>query len=180
MKEAIDFARKHFSKYNKSSKPVLKHSINVGRKLSKLNYPIETVRVGILHDVIEDSNCKISEIESKFGEKVAHLVSALSYNSNITDPIERHRDLIQRIVKAGKEAMIIKVIDNMDNLPYVDKIKDLKKRNLVIKKHLFTIKSFERFLKDDPMFRKYKSKVNLFQDPEITTCRIYENNGGDN
>lgn len=62
----------------RNPKPVILHSLRVGLKLQELNQSKEVVIAGILHDLIEDTNCKISQIKKKFGSKVAKLVSACS------------------------------------------------------------------------------------------------------
>ena len=43
----------------------------------------------ILHDVIEDTDTKIEEVKSKFGDNVAKLVEANSFDESIEDKTER-------------------------------------------------------------------------------------------
>lgn len=159
IEKAIVFMIDCFSKCCMNKKPVILHSINVGLKLMSLEKPVELVQAGILHDLIEDSDCTGKDIKNEFGESVANLVSTLTFDKTITDYKERWQEAIQRIIDAGTDAMIIKVVDNMLNFPYYIKILDKKKREELIWKYKFTIKSFEQYLKGNNLFEEYKKAV---------------------
>ena len=79
---------------------------------------------GFLHDLLEDTDCELSEIEKEFGERMAKLVSACTFDENIEDYQERWRKLVSNIKRVGRAAMIIKLADQMDNLPYYALISD--------------------------------------------------------
>ena len=159
IEKAIIFMVKKFSENCKNKKPVIMHSIRVGFKLMDLGKSIEVIQAGILHDLIEDSDCTKEDIEDTFGKKVANLVSALTFDETIEDYKERWREAIQRIIDAGTDAMIIKIVDNMENLPYFAKIYDKKRKKELIWKYKFTIDSFEHCLKGDKSFEEYKKAV---------------------
>ena len=99
----------------RNSKPLILHSIRVGMKLLDLNQPTEVVVAGILHDLVEDTNCTTEQIKNAFGKKVSNLVYALT-QEKIEDYKERWHVLLGKIKKAGKSAMIMKIVDCNDNL----------------------------------------------------------------
>jgi (p)ppGpp synthase/HD superfamily hydrolase len=65
-----------------------------------LNY---AVQLALLHDTLEDTETKLSELEEKFGEKVALGVEALTKNDNLTSKKERMDDSLIRINKLERE-----------------------------------------------------------------------------
>lgn len=99
-------------------KPVILHSILVGLSLAKLNYPIYIIQAGFLHDVIEDSKVSIESVKEKFGDKVAAIVSACTYNHSIRNKVEQYRDAMNRAAEIGKDALVVMAADLIQNEPY--------------------------------------------------------------
>jgi len=161
IEKAIVFMIDCFSKCCKNEKPVILHSIEVGMKVMNMSKPIEIVQAGIIHDLLEDSDCKENEIEEKFGKRVKELVLALTFDETIVDYKKRWQEAIQRIVNAGTDAMTIKIVDNLQNLPYFVKVYDKKRKKELIWKYKLTIDSFEHYLKDDKSFEEYKKAVSV-------------------
>ena len=72
-------------------KPVIFHSIRMGVILYDYNYDLDIVRAAILHDVIEDSDTSVTDIAEKFGNRVAEIVQANTFDKNAGDrPEQRH------------------------------------------------------------------------------------------
>jgi GTP pyrophosphokinase len=68
----------------------------------------------MLHDVVEDTDVTLSEIEKEFGSDVADLVFELtSYRMDGEDKAEY---LSQRMTNMSDEALLIKLCDRLDNL----------------------------------------------------------------
>lgn len=67
------------SGYN--TKPVLLHSIQVAEMLWERGYPQHVATAAILHDVVEDADITVEDVEQGFGQQVALYVDAL----NISD-----------------------------------------------------------------------------------------------
>ncbi len=65
----------------------------------------------LFHDLIEDTDISLSEIENKFGRNVASIVSEVSI------PIKTEKDVyLENLKNASVEAKIIKLADRIDNL----------------------------------------------------------------
>ncbi|MFX0038340.1 MAG: HD domain-containing protein [Promethearchaeota archaeon] len=70
----------------------------------------------LLHDLLEDTNLTIKEIENKFGKKVASIVN------ESTKPQELKKDYwLENFKNYSKEAKIIKIADRIDNLLDMEK-----------------------------------------------------------
>lgn len=113
--KTINFLIKSINTTGHNPKPVISHSIKVTMFLVGLGYEENIIIAALLHDLIEDSNVKYGNIKEKFGEKIAVLVEALSFDPTIKDRDKRDKDEIDKAVKFGKPALIIKAADFIDN-----------------------------------------------------------------
>lgn len=106
-KTALKFiAKKHAGQKRYNGNPYIIHPIRVSQDVSG---SVEKV-VALLHDVIEDTDTTVAEIESIFGTEVAQAVNALSHRKD-----ETWMDYIAR-VKANPIAKAVKLSDISDNL----------------------------------------------------------------
>ena len=82
LEEAIIYATiMHQGKVRKfSSSPYILHPIEVAQILSTMTDDEEIISAGILHDIVEDTDGTLKEIEKRFGKRVAVLVSSDSEN----------------------------------------------------------------------------------------------------
>ena len=157
MERAIIILVNCINKKCRNPKPVILHGIRVGLELFRLNQPKEVIVAGILHDLIEDTNCKIDLIKNSFGQKVANLVSALT-QEKIKDYKKRWYILIDKIKRAGKGAMLIKVVDTNDNLTHLPLIKNRKVLKETLWKYQLVIESFRPFLGNFKIFKEFEKK----------------------
>jgi len=140
-----------------NDKPLILHSLRVGFKLQELKQLKEVVIAGILHDLVEDTNCTINQIKEKFGDKVANLVSACTL-PDIKNDKTRWLTFLEQIKKAGKEATIIKIIDANDNLPYTALVKNKDYLKRILWKHQILIEKLKPEIGNLKIFRKYCKK----------------------
>ena len=118
LERAITFLVTTFQQSGNNPKPVILHSIRVALFLYEYQYPEETIIAGVLHDLVEDTDCTILEIEENFGREVAQLVEANTFNSKIADKTEQNREMFSRCQAKGKMALLIKAADILDNSHY--------------------------------------------------------------
>lgn len=140
-----------------NEKPLILHSLRVGFKLQELNQSKEVVLAGILHDLLEDTDCKISQIKKKFGHKVTKLVLACTF-PKVKDDKLRWIKLLNNIKKAGKKAMIIKIIDANDNLPYTALVKNKDYLKRILWKHQMLIEKLKPEIGNLKIFKEYYKK----------------------
>ena len=87
---AYEFAKlAHIDQYRKSGEPYIIHPIQVAGILVDLEMDHETIAGGLLHDVVEDTETSLEEIEAAFNSEVAMLVDGVTklgkikYKSNL-------------------------------------------------------------------------------------------------
>lgn len=117
-----------------SGEPWINHSVGVAQILVDMHMDVDTVCAGLLHDVLEETNITIREIEDAVGDNVADLVKGMSkisgikYGKSNLDEAEKLRRLL---VTMGKDirVIIIKLADrlhNMQTIEYLPREKQIK------------------------------------------------------
>jgi GTP pyrophosphokinase len=124
---ALEYAtEKHAGQKRLSGEPYIRHPIAVATLLLEWDMDIDSVVAGLLHDVAEDTNTKLSEIEAKFGKHVAMLVDGVTKVSraragrkNVADYLpETNENLSKLLIATGSDVrvIIIKLADRLHNL----------------------------------------------------------------
>lgn len=95
--------------------PYVEHPITVAARLDEQGYRDEVLAAALLHDVIEDSDATLEELELLFGADVAGLVGALTDDESIDSYRERKVEHRERVAAADGEAMAIYGADKLTN-----------------------------------------------------------------
>jgi (p)ppGpp synthase/HD superfamily hydrolase len=79
-RDALNFANERHAGQTRDldDLPFVTHPVEVACLLHEAGYPDAVVAAGVLHDVLEDTDAERSELESRFGARVAELVDAVS------------------------------------------------------------------------------------------------------
>lgn len=59
-----------------SNEPYITHPVRVAERLEKEGCSDDLISAGYLHDVVEDTNVSIEDIERQFGKEIADLVAS--------------------------------------------------------------------------------------------------------
>ena len=110
----------------KRKKPLIPHLLRVGKYLHKNNFSEDVVNAGLLHDAIEWMGISEKVIKNKYNEHVLNIVLANTKNRNIDNSIKRREDYVNRCVKVGIDALIVKAADVIDSYYFYKKIKNTK------------------------------------------------------
>lgn len=79
VRRAIVYARKaHGEQRRASGEPYMVHPLATAAILADLHMDLPTIIAGVLHDVVEDTDVTLDELEAAFGETVARLVDGVS------------------------------------------------------------------------------------------------------
>lgn len=119
IEEAVVFLVTRMLESGHNPKPVILHSVRMGVYLYNFNYEPDIVKAAILHDIIEDSDTSIAEIAERFGERVAQIVQANTFDSTAGDRAAQGEECLQRCLKYGRDALIVKAADKLENSFYV-------------------------------------------------------------
>lgn len=121
VKLAYEFAAAaHTGQFRKSGEPYIIHPLCTALTLAQMNLDPTIIIAGLLHDVPEDTEVTIEEIEKNFGVEVAHLVSGVTKLGKIKyRGIERYIENLRKMfvaMAADVRVMIIKFADRLHNL----------------------------------------------------------------
>ena len=93
--------------------PFVTHPVEVACLLHEAGYQDEVVAAGVLHDVLEDTDAERSDLESRFGNRVAELVEAVTDDPTIEDDAERKAALRRQVADAGECAAVVFAADKV-------------------------------------------------------------------
>ena len=120
----------HVGQVRKSGEPYIIHPLYVATILADLEMDKETIAAGLLHDVAEDTEWTIADIEKEFGEDVAHLVDGVTKLNDLqmaenvgadkaSDRAEMQAENLRKMFLAMAKdirVIIIKLADRLHNM----------------------------------------------------------------
>lgn len=71
------------------------------------------VAAGLLHDAVEDSDVGVQEIRSRFGDRVAGVVAAVTEDASVDDYERRKAGLREAVARAGRDAHAVYAADKI-------------------------------------------------------------------
>jgi GTP pyrophosphokinase len=111
----------HAGQVRKSGEPYVTHCVEVAKILAELQLDSVTVASGLIHDVVEDTDVAVADIEKEFGREIAQIVDGLTkignlpLNSTQERQVENYRKLLLSIAKDAR-VILIKLADRLHNM----------------------------------------------------------------
>lgn len=102
-------------KYPGVSVPYVSHIAGVVATLARHGFDLEVQAAGALHDVIEDCGVLPTELELRYGARVADLVRHCSEEDRSLAWEERKRAYVEKFPHKPWEAQAITLADKLDN-----------------------------------------------------------------
>lgn len=111
----------HGDQKRKSGEPYIIHPLAVGSILIQLGMDADTICAGLLHDVVEDTDATLADIEEKFGPEVALMVDGVTKISKLkseSKSLQEAETIRKMFFAMGKDmrVIIIKLSDKLHNM----------------------------------------------------------------
>lgn len=161
--KALHYTAKNLDKSGHNSKPVLFHSFKVSELLSRYGYKEEIVIAAALHDLIEDTDVTYEMLVNDFGKEIADLVLAVSFDPKVEDKLVQAKLMFENAKNYGKDALLIKCSDLIDNIQFVQFVDDKQKRIELFKKYDLFIKIAKDLIGEEEIFKLLQDKFEFYR-----------------
>ena len=163
--KALDFAKqKHKGQYRKGGQEYIVHPLSVSQIVKNQGYGIDYQIVALFHDLLEDTDATISEIEQLSNKEVANAVQILTkYDGyNMAEYVAK--------IKNNDMAFVVKAADRLHNLQSAVDANESFRRKYILE----TIDWYWDFSLDIRKATKFLAKT--LSKPMIEYPFLYEDN----
>lgn len=127
----------HQGQYRASGEPYIAHPIAVAGLLKDLGGSGVMIAAGFLHDVVEDTDITVEEIESRFGVEVRRLVEGVTKLSkfSFSSKTERLAENFRRMflaMAADIRVIVVKLADRLHNMRTLEHLAPEKQRRIAL------------------------------------------------
>ena len=158
MDKAVHYVAKNILESGHNSKPILSHSFRVAELLYQFGYGKNIVIAAILHDLIEDTDVTYEQLKNDFGHEIANLVQAVSFDFQIKDYLKQTKDMFEKCINYGFDALIIKCSDLIQNIDFIQFVDDNKKRIELYKKYEIFLDISKKIIGNTEVYKILKDK----------------------
>ncbi|MDH3476661.1 MAG: HD domain-containing protein, partial [Rhodospirillales bacterium] len=128
--------KKHGSQKRESGDPYFSHPIEVAGILTDLKLDDSSIVTALLHDVVEDTDATLEEIEQVFGPNICRLVDGVTKLTRLELQSEqtRHAENFRKLVLAMSEdirVLLVKLADRLHNMRTLDSVRSEEKRRRI-------------------------------------------------
>jgi len=130
IERAYEYAKKkHQGVYRKTGEEYIHHPLEVAYILARLHCGPQAIISGFIHDIVEDTDTPIEEIEKLFGSDVKYIVDALtkiqrlklSHQDKISLTAEDHKKIFLGMSRDIR-VILIKLADRLHNMRTLDSL----------------------------------------------------------
>ena len=135
LQRAFEFARDaHKAQRRKSGEPYILHPISVALiAAEELMLDTNSVTASFLHDVVEDTDYTIDDIEERFGADVAFLVNVVTKKKKEKYKMSKQVDNYQQLLSSMQydiRALMVKIADRLHNMRTLSSMKPDKQMKI--------------------------------------------------
>jgi len=137
IRRAFEFAEKaHAGQKRKSGEDYIQHSLATALNLARIGMRSKTIAAGILHDVPEDTQVTLKEIEKEFGREIAFIVDGITKLGKIKLRGSKEEIYIENLRKMflamaqDIRVVIIKLADRLHNMETLSALPEEKRERI--------------------------------------------------
>ncbi|MGL5509671.1 MAG: RelA/SpoT family protein [Microcoleaceae cyanobacterium] len=136
--QAFEFANDlHRGQYRKSGEPYICHPVAVAGLLKYLGGDSAMIAAGFLHDIVEDTETTVEDLQRLFGNEVALLVEGVTKLSkfNFSSKTEQQAENFRRMFLAMAQdirVIVVKLADRLHNMRTLDHLAPEKRRAIAL------------------------------------------------
>ena len=124
----------HEGQFRKTGEAYVEHPVAVAAIVFELGLDTTSIAAALLHDVVEDTDVTLEEIEKEFGKETAHLVDGVTKLGKIallTQEEEQAENLRKMLLAMSQDirVMLIKLCDRLHNMRTYEGWKPQKQRD---------------------------------------------------
>lgn len=139
IRKAFDFAQKaHQGQLRKSGEEYFQHSVNTAINLARLGMGSKTISAGLLHDVPEDTEVSLAQIEKEFGKEVSFMVNGVTKLGKIKLRGTQEELYLENLRKmflamaSDIRVVIIKLADRLHNMETLGALPPEKQKRIAL------------------------------------------------
>ena len=126
----------HGAQIRESGDPYFSHPLEVAGILTELKLDQSSIVTALLHDVVEDTDTSIADVERLFGKDIARLVDGVTKLSQLELQSEQSKaaENFRKLVLAMSEdirVLLVKLADRLHNMRTLHSIKSPEKRRRI-------------------------------------------------
>ncbi len=115
----------HKGQTRMSGEPYISHPVAVAREMAEMRMDAQTIAAAILHDVVEDTEVTLADIEGQFGREISTLVDGVSKldQMHFTSRAEAQAESFRKMMLAMIEdirVILVKLADRLHNMRTLD------------------------------------------------------------
>jgi guanosine-3',5'-bis(diphosphate) 3'-pyrophosphohydrolase len=128
----------HTGQKRKSGEDYIQHPLNTALNLAKIGMGPKTIAAGLLHDVPEDTETTLTEIEKKFGAEVSAMVDGVTKLGRIKLRGSKKEIYLENLRKmflamaADIRVVLIKLADRLHNMETLESLPPEKRERIAL------------------------------------------------
>jgi GTP pyrophosphokinase len=133
--------QKHGSQQRANGDPYFSHPLEVAGILTDLKLDSESIATALLHDVVEDTDATIGDVDRLFGTNVARLVDGVTKLSRleVRSDESKHAENFRKLLLAMSEdirVLLVKLADRVHNMRTLNFVASPEKRQRIARETL--------------------------------------------
>ncbi|MCH7533373.1 MAG: bifunctional (p)ppGpp synthetase/guanosine-3',5'-bis(diphosphate) 3'-pyrophosphohydrolase [Gemmatimonadetes bacterium] len=130
-------AEAHAGQTRASGQEYVTHTIEVATLLAQLRLDTASIIVGLIHDVVEDTEISLADLEQRFGSEVATIVDGVTklgkvqFQSATEQQVENYRKMLLSMAEDAR-VILVKLADRVHNMRTLEHLSENKRRRIAL------------------------------------------------